>query len=243
MRIVPIGCTAVSGTECGRTKEKSSASSSGHRADAARGDGGDRDLARAGGEEQARAGGEASRELRAVGVGHRVADDGAPVVAGEDLAARLVVDHRGEDGEVRVRAHRGHVGGAEAGHRRGGADGMREGGDDPDAPVAPLLEATGARCTRSSAGCRASPRWRGRSAPRRRRPGGCAGRGRAARTGRAAPLRRARAALPTALAARTTTRARTSTRRVHRAVRGVRHAVTPVTRCPSCTMRVASTSE
>ena len=176
------------------------------------------------------------RELSPVGLVHRVAHDGPPVAVDVDLAARLVVHHRGEHGEARVRAHRGHVRGAEARERRRGADRMREGGDDPHALVAPLLvrEVLGALVALGDA---APAVDRAVEAPgddaagvhaQARGPAAGADRGRrcAARAPRCRPR----------CAARTTTRAHTSTRaRARGRPRRARRRARRVTRAPSCT--------
>ena len=103
------------------------------------------------------------------------------------------------------------------GHRRGGADGVRERRDDPDAPVAALLEREVLGALVALRDAVPALDGAGRSAPRRRpRVHAQAPAELRVRIGQAARAR-ASAALPTALAARTTTRART----VARSPRGV----------------------
>ena len=99
----------------------------------------DVDFTRPGRQEQSGTRTEAPSELYPVGVGHDVPDHGAPVAVGEDLARGLVVHHRREAREVRVRAHPRDVVGSEARHGSRGADGMAEDRDDPDAPIAARL--------------------------------------------------------------------------------------------------------
>lgn len=99
----------------------------------AHGLGRDEHAPRARGEQELRARVLSTRELAAVvDVGPVV--DGEPEIAvGPDAPARPVVDHRRQDAEVRVAAHRVAVSRAMARDERGGADRVREGRDDPDA--------------------------------------------------------------------------------------------------------------
>ena len=157
MRRVPIGCTAVSGTECGRRFDGVEASSSDAFVDAHRRD-------RRGWSPRARPPrGAAARKRRAPWRAARGpapssrsrSDRAGPRRRASTLAARLVVDHGREHGEVRVaRACAAMCAAPKPGSVDSGADRVREGRHDPDAVVAPVLVRQVLACTRRSAGCR-----------------------------------------------------------------------------------------